>query len=158
MCNLLRNKNWDSYVHKWLIEIIEIAAVTSTAQTFGVSLPFTSTLPAETSSLTPISTNTSSQSFSSPPVGAIVGGVIGGLATATLLATTVWFLIKRKRNNAAELRGTPHLAHERAADGETKHFAEAEGHTVHEIGVHGSTMIVELPSHRTPVELDGVDR
>ena len=132
-----------------------IASSTSRSIASTVSLPLTSTSASEAYA-TPTPSNTPSQSSSSTPVGAIAGGVVGGIVGLALLGLLVWFLMRRKRNNVAELHGNPYILREQNdSGGVTKYRAEAEGRAVHEIGGYGMrTPDAELPTHQRPVELD----
>lgn len=42
---------------------------------------------------------------SSTPVGAIAGGAVGGVAGIAILATAVWFFLRRRRRQVSQLAG-----------------------------------------------------
>jgi len=89
-------------------------------------------------------------------VGAIAGGVVGGVAGIAIISVLAWlFLRRRKRSQTAELQSNAHHPYGQHASGATEkyaHHAEVDGHGVYEIGV---GMPAQLPTDQAPAELEG---
>ncbi|KAI9794131.1 MAG: hypothetical protein M1833_000443 [Piccolia ochrophora] len=75
-------------------------------------------------------TSSAAPSGKSTPVGAIVGGVVGGLAVLALIAAGVVFLLfrnkKRRNNNGAGVHGTPHYDNSQPPMGAQQHYPPPE--------------------------------
>jgi hypothetical protein len=121
-----------------------------------VSPAFTLSQTATSSTISsPTSDATQSSNDSKTPVGAIVGGVVGGVAGIALLGVLAWLFLRRRRSQTAELQGNAYLPYGQRAGGPAEkyaHHAEVEGHALHEIGV---GLPAQMPTDRTPVELEG---
>ncbi|ERF73617.1 hypothetical protein EPUS_00870 [Endocarpon pusillum Z07020] len=95
-------------------------SLTATASKSSVATPPTSTItrtgslepPSTSSTIPPTSTSTSAPSSSTlqpsngsqAPIGAIVGGVLGGLAALALLAALLWFCLQRQSKLRIKIR------------------------------------------------------
>lgn len=144
--------------------IIESVASTTPA---SFTTPSGSQTSAVDATSPPSSEPSASQSESSTPVGAIAGGVIGGIAALSLITFLTWFFLRRRKQQKqtlSELHGDSHIAHEKHGDshivheasGSEKYASSGSNGAVYEVGANESRMpVAEMPGNQRPVELDG---
>ncbi|KAH7382215.1 hypothetical protein BKA66DRAFT_570511 [Pyrenochaeta sp. MPI-SDFR-AT-0127] len=109
-------------------------------------------------SLIPSHSSVPSDSGSSTPVGAIAGGVVGGVALIALLALLTWFFLRRKKQKAEE---NPYLLNQRHEVDATPTKYRMDGTSgVYEVDGAStpSGYATELHSQQKPVELPAEHR
>ncbi|KAF2241665.1 hypothetical protein BU26DRAFT_610545 [Trematosphaeria pertusa] len=103
----------------------------------------------------PAATNTPSTGGSSTPTGAIVGGVLGGIAAISILVVGAWCILRRKRQQRQE---TPYLLSQRhdlsSRELAMKHHLDAD-QAIHEADNRAARYAPtgELPAPQHPTEL-----
>jgi hypothetical protein len=106
---------------------------------------------------TPSSTSAAPLDSSATPVGAIAGGVVGGVVGIALFALLVWLLMRRRRKSMAADPYTLHGMDRHEADPtETTKYRHTASPVVHE--VEGGRTEHELPAPQKPVELPAEHR
>jgi hypothetical protein len=119
----------------------------------------TSSLSSSSSSTTstPSSTSAAPSDSSATPVGAIAGGVVGGVVSIAVFALLVWLFIRRRgKSKAADPYILREMDRHEADPTETTKYRHTASPVVHE--VEGGRTEHELPAPQKPVELPAEHR
>ncbi|KAF1843064.1 uncharacterized protein K460DRAFT_407436 [Cucurbitaria berberidis CBS 394.84] len=139
-----------------ILSLVKMGGEASRTSTASSSSSPATTTPSNTQSASP---SPPADPGSSTPVGAIAGGVVGGVA-AIALALLAWYLLRRRKQNKAE--GNPYdmqQLHEADATlGTATKYRMDMDHNVHEVdGSSSDGYARELSAQQKPVELPASD-
>ncbi|ROV94092.1 hypothetical protein VMCG_08247 [Cytospora schulzeri] len=115
--------------------------------------------PSVTATATPTGTGSSlmhsSVSSGSTPVGAVAGGVVGGVALLAIVGLGAFFLVRRsKRARSQEVPKGPH-ADEGTAVFEYAHAQKTDDDAIYELGAQKKPEAYEMPLNDDPREIAG---